>query len=154
MNDQSCFGSQIRKAAQAANGMKEQSALERALPGVCCPSFAWGSSFLAVHTHKPQPLSNTALGGSSEKRYSHSKQACIRGLFFNHRQLSFNSQLPSSFISISSNEKRGVNDSFAPNDLLNKWTAVFEPLLAPRLLPPLLPQFGFNIYSLLVGLHA
>lgn len=29
------------------------------------------------------------------------------------------------FISISSNEKR-VNDSFAPSDLLNNWTAVYQ----------------------------
>lgn len=64
------------------------------------PSFACGSGFLAVHTHKPQPLSHTTQGGFSEKWYSSSpaKQAAVLEAFLESQAvLSTPAYLPSAF---------------------------------------------------------
>lgn len=45
---------------------------------------------------------------------------------FPESQAAFSSHLPFFFISISSHQKRGVNDSFAPGDLLNNWTVMYQ----------------------------
>lgn len=41
-----------------------------------------------------------------------------------------------------------------PGDLLNNWTAMYQPDSRSPTTPLRLLWFGFNIYSLLVGLHA
>lgn len=41
-----------------------------------------------------------------------------------------------------------------PDDPLNNWTAMYQPDSRSPALPLRLLWFGFNIYSLLVGLHA
>lgn len=97
-------------------------------PSVWWPLFACVWRFLAVHTYKPQPLSNIAQGSFSEKwsSSSRSKQSPAFGSFSWVTSSSFNYHLPFFFISISSHQKRGVNDSFAPSDLLNNWTVVYQ----------------------------
>lgn len=134
--------------------VKRQIALEKSLPWVWWPSFACARRFLAVHTHKSQPLSNTAQGGFSEKGYSssRSKQLPAFGSFSWITSSSFNSQLPFVFISISSHQKRGVNDSLAPNDLLNNWTVMCQCHSAPSLSPFYFPSLAliftasFSVY--------
>lgn len=92
------------------------------------PSFAREWLFLDVHTYKPQPLSNSAQDGFSEKWYSssRSKHSPAFGSFSWITSSSFNAQLPFFFIPTSSNQKRGVNDSLAPDDLLNNWTVMYQ----------------------------
>lgn len=116
------------KSCQPCQWHERVDCSRKILVWVWCPSFAREWLFLDVHTYKPQPLSNSAQDGFSEKWYSRcrSKQLLAFGSFSWITSSSFNSQLPFFFIPTSSNQKRGVNDSLAPDDLLNNWTVMYQ----------------------------
>lgn len=113
-------------------------------------------SFLAVHTHKPQPLSHAAQGGFSEKWSSSSrpKQASALGGFswVSGGSLSIRGYLSSSFPFPAT--RRELMIHLLPVTFWITGLRCTSTTLSccARLL--LLSQFGLHIYSLLLGLHA